>query len=127
MVAQGSADDVTAVRLTVGYRDDELWLVGRQGVRTVAPLSAPLHDLRDRSGFWCELRDGDGRVLHRQVLRDPRHPTDEVAGARHTPAGRVTGVFTVLVPVIEGAATVVLVQRRSSDREPVRVWGHDLG
>ena len=115
------------MRLTVGYRGDELWLVGRQAVRTVAPLSAPLVDLRTRSGFWCELRDAEGRVLHRQVLRDPRHPTDEVAGARHTPAGHTDGVFTVLVPADTGATDVVLVQRRSTDRGPLDVWRHGLG
>lgn len=111
-----------AVRLTFGYRDDEVWLAGTQRVDTVAPLSAPLHDLGERSGFWCELRDAGGQAVYRQVLRDPRHPTDEVAGARHVPSTATSGVFTVLVP--DGAAEVVLLQRRSADPAPVLVLRH---
>lgn len=112
---------MAAVRYTFGFRGDELWLVGRHPVRTVAPLSAPLVDLADRSGFWCELRGPGGRATHRQVLRDPRHPTDEVPGQlRHAPNPRPEGVFTVLVPD-EPGGTLALVQRRATDARPVDV------
>jgi hypothetical protein len=112
---------MAAVRYTFGYRGDGLWLMDARAVDTVAPLSGPLVDLSTRSGFWCELRDGDGRPLHRQALRDPRHPTDEVPGRqRLVPSEQVAGVFTVLVPSTEGA-TLVLVQRRSTDPAPVDV------
>jgi len=110
---------MSAVRYTFGYRSEELWLVDRRPVETVAPLSAPLVDLATRSGFWCELRDAGGRPMHRQALRDPRHPTDEVPGRlRLVPRADATGAFTVLVPVLDGAATVALVQRRSADPAP---------
>lgn len=111
-----------AVRYTFGYRGDELWLVDSQRVATVAPLSTPLADLSDRSGFWCELRDAYGRPVHRQVLRDPRHPTDEVPGRlHHVPRLEPAGVFTVLVPAEPAAATVALIQRRATDPAPVDV------
>ena len=112
-----------AVRYTFGYRGEELWLVGRGAVPTVAPLSAPLVDLKTRSGFWCELRDADGRPIHRQVLRDPRHPTDEVPvrELRHVPSKEPAGVFTVLVPAAPDATTVALIQRRTTDPEPIDV------
>jgi len=114
---------MAAVRYTFGYRGEELWLVGRATVPTVAPLSAPLVDLAGRSGFWCELRDGRGRPVHRQVLRDPRHPTDEVpaGGLRHVPNAEPAGVFTVLVPPAPDGGTVALIQRRATDAAPVDV------
>jgi hypothetical protein len=115
---------MVAVRVVVGFAGDAVWVVGEQVVETVAPLSGTLGDLGGRSGFWCELRDGDGRVLHRQVLRDPRHPTDEVAGARHVPSAVTEGVFTVLVPA--GGAVVALVRRRSTDPAPWDVLRHEL-
>jgi hypothetical protein len=108
---------MAAVRFTFGYRDDQIWLIDHRRVQTVAPLSAPLVDLADRSGFWCELRNPDGHPIHRQVLRDPRHPTDEVPGQlRHVSRPEPSGVFTVLLP--EQPGTVALIQRRATDPAP---------
>ena len=116
---------MAAVRFTFGYRDDEVWLLDQRRVRTIAPLSAPLVDLAGRSGFWCELRDAGGRAVHRQVLRDPRHPTDEVPGqSRHVPRSpkpERAGVFTVLVPEPTEDCTVALIQRRATDPAPLDV------
>jgi hypothetical protein len=113
---------MAAVRYTFGYRGDEVWLVGRHRVQTVAPVSAPLVDLAGRSGFWCELRDDAGRAMHRQVLRDPRHPTDEIHAPQpaHVPRPEPAGVFTVLVPEpAAGEQTMLaLIQRRATDAAP---------
>lgn len=113
------AGEPVALRYTFGFHGDRLWLAGHQLVHTIAPLSAPLLDLSAHSGFWCELRDAAGQPLHRQRLRDPRHPTDEVPGQlRHVPHAEPTGTFTVLTPVLATAATLALVQRRSADPAP---------
>ena len=110
---------MVAVRFTFGYRGDDVWLADRQVIQTVAPLSAPLVDLAERSGFWCELRDGHGVPLHRQALRDPRHPSDEVPGRmRHVPRPEPGGVFTVVVPVVADATLLALIQRRTTDSGP---------
>lgn len=109
-----------AVRITFSYLGDQVSPLEWREVDTVAPLSAPLGSLAGRSGFWCEVRDAGGRPVHRQPLRDPRHPTDEVPGRqRHVPRPDTAGVFTVLVPA--GADTVVLLQRRTTDAEPIEV------
>jgi len=112
-----------AERYIFRYLGDEVWLVDRRLVHTVAPLSAPLVELAGRSGFWCELRDAEGRPVHRQVLRDPRHPAEEVPGRlRQVPRAAPAGVFTVLVPATGGAGELALIQRRATDEAPRDVF-----
>lgn len=103
-----------------GHDGDGVRVEDVRVIDTVPPVGVPLHDLTGRSGFWCELRDSDGAVLHRQVLRDPRHPTGEIAAERrHVPRPVASGAFTVVTP--DGGATVALVQRRATDAGPVDV------
>ena len=119
---------MAAVRFTFGYRGDEVWVLDARAVDTVAPLSGELGgSLAERSGFWCELRDAAGNAVHRQVLRDPRHPSDEVPGRqRHVPNELPAGAFTVVVPDDPDAAIVALVQRRSGDAHPIDVFTRAL-
>jgi hypothetical protein len=114
---------MAAVRFTFGYRGDEVWVLDVRRVETVAPLSGELGvALAGRSGFWCELRDAAGNTVYRQVLRDPRHGSDEVPGRqRHVPNELPAGAFTVVVPDDVDGRTLALVQRRSGDAEPVDV------
>lgn len=114
---------MAAVRYVFGYRGEELWLVQRQWVDTMAPLSGALDSLAERAGFWCELRDAGGAPVYRQAMRDPRHPTDEVPGGqRHVTMPRQpAGVFTVVVPDLPEATTIAVLQRRSTDSGPVDV------
>jgi hypothetical protein len=117
---------VAAVRYLIAYgagAGDGLRLVRRGAVPAVAPLppDGPAPD-GAVTGFWCEVRDGAGTVLHRQRLRDPRHPTAEVP-ARPGSAGRhvrraAAGTFTVVVPDLPDARSVCLVARGSGDDRP---------
>ena len=70
-----------------------------------------------RAGVWLELRDRAGDALLQQPLRDPipRHTEVFSDDPEHTapriPTTSTSGVFTVLVPDVDGADHVALMER----------------
>ena len=64
------------------------------------------------SGFWVELRDASQQVLYRRVMDDPtlryEAPIDEKGALRTAEAGGRTGTFSVVVPFLPQASTLLV-------------------
>jgi hypothetical protein len=103
-----------AIRLTFSYAAGQFRL---DSLRRVAMRALPSHDVagyENHSGFWVEVRDRTGRVLHRRVLHEPVRFDAEVypaeAGTEFTrvPLAEAKGSFDVVVPDLPGAQVVTL-------------------
>jgi len=88
-----------AVRLVFEYEGREVWLRSSESVDAPVPATDLLDD---QLGVWVEVRDVDGRALHRRVLTGSLEETVEVlageAGPRRARAAGRRGSFAVLVP-----------------------------
>ncbi|MEU5884164.1 hypothetical protein [Spirillospora sp. NPDC047279] len=104
-----------AVRLDFAYEGRRARLVSTERVDMVVPPTDALEGYEGQRGFWVEVRDPDGRTLHRRVMADPMDTTVEVfsagpgASPQRVPAERPQGAFTVVVPDLEGADHLALV------------------
>lgn len=102
-----------SVRLIFSYDDDVVRLESKQYVSMVAPASEPV-DERTRAGFWTEVRDAQGSVVHRRTLHNPVRRYVEVfhldlqQPITHVPVQRPEGAFAVLVPLPPDADHVAL-------------------
>jgi hypothetical protein len=115
-----------AWRLTFTYAGDDIRLVAQQRLEMIAPPDDSALTLNARAGTWIEVRDGNGRGLYRQVLTDPVRAgyevtprTSDEVGIHVVPAVP-TGVFTVVVPDLPGAADVVLHRLTAADLDVPR-------
>ncbi|MCS7480645.1 hypothetical protein ACFFQW_20655 [Umezawaea endophytica] len=93
-----------AVRLIFEYEGREVRLVSSEAVDALVPPTDQLDGYDDHLGVWVEVRDADGRPLHRRVLTGPLEETVEVLADDSGPSLRRTrvtgrrGGFAVLVP-----------------------------
>jgi hypothetical protein len=97
-----------AVRLIFEYEGRRLRLVSRTPVDMLAAPTDSLTGHETHHGFWVEVRDGDGRALHRRVLADPTEAAEVFSNEPGQNLKRVSepperGTFTVLVPRFEAA------------------------
>jgi hypothetical protein len=98
-----------AVRVTVGFTGRQLSLLSATRIEMVAAPSDPVTGYQGERGFWVEVRDSAGRVLHRRVLADPLEDSVEVfsddptASISRMPVRRPQGSFEVLVPDLDQA------------------------
>ena len=64
------------------------------------------------SGFWVELRDTSQKVLYRRVMDDPTFryeaPVDDKGALRTEAAGGRKGTFSVVVPYLPLARTLMV-------------------
>jgi len=96
------------------YDGDDIRLESRELVAMVAPPSDPVDGFENQAGFWTEVRDGQGAVLHRRIMHDPVRRDAEVfspdpdRSIRRVPDERPSGWFWVVVPVVPGADHVAL-------------------
>ncbi len=110
----GDDREPRAVRLIFAYDGDEVRLESRQPATMLAPAGDAVEGFDDHTGFWTEVRDAQGTVLHRQILHDPMRSAAEVfspdpdRSIRRVPDERPSGVFWVVVPVVPGADHVSL-------------------
>jgi hypothetical protein len=110
----GSGQEARSVRLIFSYDGDDVRLESRQPVEMRAPRSDPVEGYADQTGFWTEVRDAQGSVLHRQVMHDPVRRDAEVfspdpeRSIARVPIERPHGVFSVVVPLVPGADHVAL-------------------
>jgi hypothetical protein len=114
-------------RLTFDYDGDRISLTSDQVVNMVVPPSEPL-DATTPAGFSIVVRDTRDRLLYRRTGSSPiRHDAevfsdDPSRSLRRVPVEQRRGTFVVLVPHVEGGASVELVgptrDRHGSVGEP---------
>jgi hypothetical protein len=103
-----------AIRLVFEYEGEEVRLVSQTHIEKVLPPSDQSADALDSRGTWSEVRDADGATLDRRVLVDPMPRDAEVFPEQlgeeisREPLERPSGVFTLLVPDLEGADHVAV-------------------
>lgn len=102
------------LRLIFSYDGDDVRLESTQPVEMVVPPSDPVDGFETQPGFWTEVRDAQGSVLHRRVRHNPIRrdaevfsPDPELSIARIR-VDRPRGAFAVLVPLVPGADHVAL-------------------
>ena len=103
----------SAVRLVFRYEGDRVELIAQQPLEKVTQPSDEIEDAAQRSGFWFQLEDAAGAALYRRVARNPIRADREVFSPEGETVTRVPdaehkGVFTVIVPAVEGAERVTL-------------------
>jgi hypothetical protein len=109
-----SGREARSVRLIFSYDGDEVRLESRQPVEMLAAPSDPVEGYEHQTGFWTEVRDAQGSVLHRQIMHDPMPRDAEVfspdpkRSISRVPIERPHGVFWVLVPLVPEADHVAL-------------------
>ncbi len=102
------------LRVTFAYDGDDLRIAGvmRVDMRVPAPVTPPPQE--GQSGYWLEVRGGNGEVLYHFPLHDPLRRDVEIFGdepgqpIRRAPAKPHSGTFEVLVPDLPGAKDFVL-------------------
>ena len=103
-----------AIRLVFAHEGDQVRLVARQRVDMMTPPSDPLSPAEGAPGLWAEVRDTEGRTLHRRDLPDVLGPGVEVfepdpaRSASRADVERPPGAFAVLVPEIPEADHLAL-------------------
>jgi hypothetical protein len=109
-----SGQQARSVRLIFSYDGDEVRLESRQPVEMLASPSDPVEGYENETGFWTEVRDAQGSVLHRQIMHDPVRRDAEVfspdpeRSIARVPIERPHGAFAVLVPLVPEADHVAL-------------------
>jgi hypothetical protein len=111
-----------AVRLIFQYEGDEVRLVSSRHIDKLVPPDDEADAEEERQGFFAEVRGADDRVLRRRLLHAPVRRDAEVfsderdRGLSRVPVERPSGVFSLVVPDLEEASYVALVERREQDR-----------
>jgi hypothetical protein len=102
-----------ALRLIIKYDDGKIVVSDRQYLEKATPPSDALRGYEGQSGFWYELRDAKRKILYRRVASNPIQFDVEVhdpeTGPRRYPVRKARGLFTVLVPDLPEADSLVLV------------------
>ena len=102
-------------RLTFDYDGDQISLASDQVVNMISPPGHSLDESEASAGFSVIVRDADNRALYRFTGPSPIRNDAEVfspdpSNSLHrVPVQERRGTFVVLVPHIEGAASVELV------------------
>lgn len=114
------AQEERALRLTFAYRGEEIELVDAQPVAMFMPPGESLEAREARSGFWFELHDGGGSLLFRQAMHHPIEsdyevfPEDPAGEIVRRPAPGRSGAFTIVIPEMAEAETLILVASPST-------------
>ena len=111
------AEDVAyrqALRLTFSFDGPQIQLTLRETVEMTLPPSMALTGEPPRAAFWYELQDGERRPLYRRAQRHPLDSRVEVPTGNperplaYVDSGRAAGTFTLLIPQLPEAQSVVL-------------------
>ena len=102
------------LRITFAHRDGQISLEGVERVAMIPPASIGDPPQRGQTGYWLEVRDASGRVLHHRALHDPvrrdveAFSPDAGPSISRVPLREPAGRFTVLVPDLPDAQTFAL-------------------
>jgi hypothetical protein len=119
-----------ALRLTFSFDGPQVQLILREPVEMTLPPSAQITDEPPGAAFWFEIHDAERSPLYRRTHRHPLDPTVEVRTGdperplAHVDSGRTSGTFTLMVPDLAEAQSVVLYGwdvPAERDREPAPV------
>ncbi len=103
-----------ALRLTFSYQRSEVELILMEALKMIVPPSLEITNQPPGAAFWYELQDSKQTPLYRRVQRNPLDPSVEVLTGdperpfAHLNSGRTEGEFTLLVPSLPQARSVVL-------------------
>jgi hypothetical protein len=108
--AEGNSPSYT-LRVTFSYDGPKLEIVSVQRVAMRTPAPAATAPQVNQTGYWLEVRDGNGVLLYHRPIHDPTRRHIESFGdapgkpMRRHPATDTKGEFEVLVPDLPGAQT----------------------
>lgn len=103
-----------SLRLIFSYEGEELRLESRQPITMAAPPSQRIESGQNRTGFWTEVRDARGSVLHQRAIHNPVRRFVEVFSPdpeqpiSYVPVQQPQGAFAVVVPTLPGADHVTV-------------------
>lgn len=107
--AQPARPPSYTLRLTFAYDEKSIRLVRSQRVEMIAPPSVTPPPEKGQAGYWFEVRNAKGELLHHRPLHDPVRDDLEVfsddpaQSITRVPNPNTSGEFTVLVPDLPGA------------------------
>lgn len=88
--------------MTFAYRENEVKLAKVERVAMITPASPAPEAEAEAAGYFAEVRDESGELLHRRPLHDPLRQTIEVfeedGSIRRVENPEQEGEFQVLVP-----------------------------
>jgi hypothetical protein len=107
-----------SIRIICAYNQEKITVTSKERIEMLAQTSDPLDGFDNLIGFWLELRSVSGKVLYRQIMRDPFQPDVEYFNLPDqrgdtfamTPRKEVTGHLVLLVPDEPEADHVALVR-----------------
>ena len=107
-----------SIRIICTYEQEKITVTSKERIEMLAQASDPLDSFENLVGFWLELRSASGKVLYRQIMRDPFRPDVEIFSLPNqqgetfamTPLKEVTGHLVLLVPDEPEADHVALVR-----------------
>lgn len=103
-----------ALRLTFSYKGLQVELTLMEAIEMIVPPSLEIASRPPVAEFWYELQDSKQNPLYRRVQRNPLNPSIEVPTGNpekplaHVNAQRTEGEFTLLVPNLTQARSIVL-------------------
>lgn len=103
-----------SIRLTFSYKGDEIRLVERRVVATLAPPSDSLSVGKGETGFWYEIRDARDVVQYRRIIQNPIESAVEIrSDVPQRPLSWLKvdeprGDFDLLIPDLEEARFLAL-------------------
>jgi hypothetical protein len=104
----------STLRLTFSYRERRVQLILMEEIEMLVPPSMDITSRPPGAEFWYELQDGRRAPLYRRTQRNPLDPSVEVLTDNPerpfavVDSGRTEGEFTLLVPRLPEARSVVL-------------------
>ena len=92
--------------------------------KNVVATNRLIGNFKGQCGFWIEVKDAAGQVLYRQVMHDPTTHWESAADLMRrrrvrrraaAEAEAFSGLFSIVVPELENAASVLIMASRPSD------------
>jgi hypothetical protein len=118
-----NVDADQSLRLTFSYDGERIGLTDVRRVPKQVPPTDPVEADLNQSGFWFELRCSDGKPYYRRVVPHPIRYMQEVFPEHPeqpfelVPIPNPKGVFSLVVPELDEAQTLVLMGDQRGDTQ----------